>query len=159
MTFAEVGAVAGFGSLAIHLYRLARDRPRLRVFVSPCRADGSYARGGTGLTHLRFEALSVGGQSIVLGGYGVAARARVAPEPDESGGLGGWQLQGADQTTLAPGHRHRALVQLNQPICELRHELDAIWAEDSQGQRFYAPARRVNAIQDELTLSYCLERP
>ena len=142
----EAGAIAGFGTLAIQLFLLWRERPRLRVFARLCRADGSYLRGCAGLTHVRFEVLNDGGKQIVLRGSAGETKTRVPPGPFESGSMGDWHMQG-EEIVLAPGRTWRATMPLGRPAVRLWHEVRALWAEDTLGRRYRVPARRVNSIE------------
>ena len=155
LSIVEVGtglAVLAFAALQVH-----QRMPRLRIQVFPCRADGTYARGAGGWSHLSCEVLNTGRIPIVLRGVGFASRIRVRPDPGESATLSQELVYGERPIDLLPGHSSRFVVPLGRAVIDLEHELESIWAQSTMGRRFSVSAREVLWVQEELFHSYCLE--
>jgi len=157
MDLSIIEVVAAIATLVFLLEQVRQRRPRLRIEVFPCCADGTSVRGAGGYSHLFCEVLNIGSVLVVLRGVGFSSRIRVQPEPGEPATLSQELVSGEAPVELRPGYSARFVVPLEHLVVELEHELEFIWVQSTRGRRFPVSARRVLWVQEQLFESYCLE--
>ena len=154
MDLVTLGVIATTVGVLLALYQAYRKHPSLRVHVHLCRADGSYARGGSGFTYLSFEVLNSGQVPVVLSGVGSSGK-RATPLVDGAGGSLFTSQVNDDSLPrqLDPGHCYRGLSPLPTSIVSEDLVLSDIWAEDSLGRKYRTKRHRLRQLQAELSES------